>query len=139
MKDKFLLSFLVLALLIFSACSVSQDKILAEKAVKTFHKRYDEKKFEEIYKSSDDSYKDKNSQESAIKLLSTTHEKLGKVKNSKQVDSNVNATRRGTFARLNYETEFEKGRASEQFVFIVSGNNAALVDYNVKIAKAVGK
>ena len=65
------------------------------------------------------------------KILGTIAARLGKVKSSKKSGWNINFQTSGTFVTLGFNTDFEKGAGTEQFVYHVSGNTAKLVSYNV--------
>jgi hypothetical protein len=132
MKSKKLIVGFVFGLLV-SACQVSQNVILSEDEVKEFHQLYNQKQFSKIYSGADDSYRDGTTEEDSEMEFRSMHGKLGKMKKTEKVSSGINPTSRGTFANLVFRTEFEKGKATERFVFVVNEKEARLSTYKYEL------
>ncbi|MEJ2409405.1 MAG: hypothetical protein P8Y58_08945, partial [Novosphingobium sp.] len=61
------------------------------------------------------------------------HRKLGKVRDSKQVGWNANATTGGTFLTITMQTTFENGTGTEQFVYRKGDEGKlTLMGYNIQ-------
>ncbi len=60
----------------------------------------------------------------------TIHKQFGQVKSSSLLEYNVNSTPTKTLATLKYTTEFSQVSVSEEFVFIIEGNQARIVGYS---------
>ena len=75
--------------------------------------------------------KDAATEEELTKLLNAVHTKLGKVKESTNQGWNVRQFNLTTGVTMTQETVFEKGKGTEEFVFILDGKKAALVNYHI--------
>jgi hypothetical protein len=116
----------------FIGCaSLTKGKGAAESAVNRFHQQLNAEKYGEIYAQSDEKYRGAVKEADSNALFEAIHRKLGNVKNATQSNWRVNATTGGTFVSLVYDTEFTEGRGAEQFVFLVSGERATLLNYNI--------
>lgn len=124
---------IIIAVLLVAAnsCSLTKGKGIAETAVAQFHSQYNAGQFHEIYNQADEEFRKSASEADFIALLEALHRKLGMVKQSNQSGWGVNATPMGTVATLAYNVEFSEGKATEQFVFRISGDKATLYNYNV--------
>lgn len=124
-----LLSALTLA--VTNSCSLTKSREISEAAVKRFHDQFNAGKFTDIYRETDDQFKKVASEQEFSDLLQAVQRKLGTVKDVKGSSWGVNTTTAGTMARLSYDVDFTEGRAAEQFVFHITGNQARLVSYNI--------
>ncbi|HYO90354.1 MAG TPA: DUF3887 domain-containing protein [Pyrinomonadaceae bacterium] len=124
---------LTLTLMLFStgACSLIKGRELSESAVARFHNQFNSGQYPEIYNQTDEGFKKGSPEAEMTALLSAVRRKLGTVKNTNQVKYNINSTANGATVTLSYETEFTDGRATEQFIYHVSGNEAKLYRYDI--------
>lgn len=123
-----------------TACSISEEKAVAEAAVAQFHAQLDASQFQEIYADADELFKKSTSETDAVALFEAVHRKLGPVKESRQLNYFVNydlAT--GKQIRLTYETEFAEGKGTEQFVWRVADGRARLLGYHINAAALILK
>jgi hypothetical protein len=120
-----------LALAVTNSCSLAKSKEISEVAVKRFHDQFNTAKFTDIYRETDDQFKQAVSEQEFSDLLQAVQRKLGTVKDVKGSSWGVNTTTAGAMATLSYDVEFTEGRAAEQFVFHITGNQAKLVRYNI--------
>lgn len=133
-KRKYGVVILAVLLLAGSACSLAdmaKGKGIGEAAVAQFHSQYNAGQFHEIYAQTDEEFRKTTSEADFTAILEALRRKLGTVKQSEQSGWHVNATPLGTMVTLGYEVNFGEGKGSEQFVFRVSGDRAALYNYNV--------
>jgi Protein of unknown function (DUF4019) len=126
--NSLLLFFLAVVL---SACSLHEDKETAKNQVLLFHKALDAGQGEALYENSSDHLKRAAKKTEFIAYLNIVHEKLGNVKNSKQISSNINYGTDGSYVTLGYETEFHKGTGTERFIYRVNGKKARLYSYRI--------
>lgn len=130
-----LCSVILVALLVAgSSCSltaITKGKGTAEDAVAQFHNQYNAGQFREIYDQADEAFKKSGSDAEFIPILEAMRRKLGTVKHAEQAGWHVNATTEGTFVTLGYTVEFSEGKGTEQFVFRIRGDKAALYNFNV--------
>jgi hypothetical protein len=126
-----LIALAVLCLAVVACKSITEGKPAAEAAVKTFHLLLDQGRYADIYASSDPKMKAAATENDLTKLLNAVHTKLGNVRVSTLSNWRVGNYNLTSTATLVQETEFEKGSATETFVFILDGKNAVLAGYNV--------
>jgi hypothetical protein len=134
MKHNLLNLSLVLALLLLAGLgcrSVTKAKPSAEKAVVNFHQMLAEDRHAEIYDQSSDVLKRQTTREDMLKVFRVVNSKLGPAKSTKLQTWNVGNYNLVTTATLIYETEFEHGKGTEQFVFEINGDEAKLAGYHV--------
>jgi hypothetical protein len=125
---------LVPVLLFFAAlaaCSFSADTKKIDQEVQRFHELLDQGKSAAIYESASDEFKQASTQGDFVALLDAVHRKLGDFKSSSQKGWNVNYNTSGRFITISYETSYAEGKAAEQFIYRVSGEEALLVGYHV--------
>lgn len=122
----------IVTLFMFIGCaSLTKGKGAAESAVNRFHQQLNAEQYGEIYAQSDEKYRGAVKEADSNALFEAIHRKLGNIKIATQSNWRVNATTGGTFVSLGYNTEFTEGRGVEQFVFLVSGERATLINYNI--------
>jgi len=111
--------------------SIMKGKELADPAVAKFHEQFNAGQYTEIYNGADDEFKRSVTPQEWDELMNAIHRKLGTIANSTSSAWNVNTTPLGTMATISCNVDFTEGKASEQFVFAISGDNAKLYNYNV--------
>ena len=118
---------------------LGKGRELGESAVDEFHKQFNAGDYKEIYDQADEGFHKAAKEADVIALFEAIHRKLGSVKQSTQSGWRVNSTTTGTIVNLQYNTEFTDGNATEQFVFLVSGDKALLYNYNINSPLLVTK
>lgn len=114
-----------------ASCSLTKGREQAERAVEQFHKQFNAGQYQEIYQQSDAKFKEAVTETEFVQLLEAIRRKLGTVENSTQIGWRVNATTMGTVAMVDYDVQFSEGKGTEQFSFLISGEQANLLRYNV--------
>lgn len=114
-----------------AACSIADDTTLAEGQVTLFHESLNSQQFETLYENGAKELKAAATKAEFVSLLSAVHRKLGTVSASNKVSWNVNYHTSGSFVTLGYETTFENGKGTEQFVYKLSDDKAVLVGYHI--------
>ena len=126
------LSIVLLILSVLSiGCFMTEGIEAGEKAVNKFHEQFNNNEIDEIYNDADQQFKESDSKESIIGFLEKVRKRLGKVKDTKRTGWNVNKNLKGTFATVNFETEFENGKGTETFIFLLADEDTKLLNYNV--------
>jgi hypothetical protein len=118
---------------------MSKSKEIAERAVNVFHLQLDSERYSETYAQADEDFRKASSQEEFEKLSRAIHQKLGKVQSANQVGYIVNASSSGTYVTLTYDSTFANGKATEQFVWRLKGDQAALYKYSINSADLITK
>lgn len=128
---RLLVPFAAAAMLV--GCGVKESFKDAEVEVGKFHQALDAGDLRAIWKQADPALRQGAQRTELEKVLDAVHRKLGKVKQTKQVGWNANATTGGTFVTLTYQTTFERGPGGEQFVYRKGdGGKIALTGYNIE-------
>lgn len=113
------------------ACSVGESTDAATKAVADFRISYFEGRFDQMYNDADPEFRQQTTRGDWNKLMRIVTSRLGQVRSQGDPAWNVNATTKGTFVTLVYQTDFEKGKATENFVWRVDGKSARLIGYHI--------
>lgn len=104
----------------------------ATKAVDLFHQRLDAGEYETIWRESGPDIKATTSRESFIAMLALVHDRMGKVRETKQTGWNSQMDTAGSLAELTHTTTFEKGVGEESFVYKGAGEGQKLAGYHIK-------
>lgn len=112
-------------------CSSGEHMASAEKEVNQFRQYVQSQQFARVYADSSEDLRKSTSEADLAKILGVISGKLGQVKTAEKAGWNVNFHSSGTFVTLGFQTQFEKGAGTEQFVFRVTDGKARLVSYNV--------
>lgn len=113
------------------SCSFTKGKEQGERAVEKFHQQLNAGQYQEIYKQSDDKFKEVATEADFTQLLEAVRRKLGTVQKATFAGGNVNSGTMGTVVTLQYEVEFSEGKGTEQFSFLINGEEAKLIRYDV--------
>ena len=122
---------LVLWILAAAACGLTEGVGIAEKAVATFHERYDAGSFGAIFDDSTDDLRRNGSRSEFLDAMASVRTKLGSVRDTTRTAFDARIGGDGTFVTLEYETEYEHGTAVEEFVWAISDGRAALHRYDL--------
>jgi hypothetical protein len=136
-SSNLLIALFVLCVAVVSCKSIREGKPAADAAVITFHSLLDQGRYADIYAASDSRMKDAATENDLSKLLNAVHTKLGNVKESTAQSFNVGNYNLTTTVTVVQQTTFERGKATEQFVFVIDGKNAALAGYNINSADLI--
>lgn len=117
--------------LALAGCSAGQDKAAAEAGVQRFREMLGAGRYAEIYRSASEEFRQNGSEDSAVRFLQSVRERLGTVRNANQTGWRVNYGSGGSVTVLNYATEFERGRGTEEFVYRVNGAQPELIGYHI--------
>jgi hypothetical protein len=128
---KKILALTLILMLSAIGCSLVKGRGAGERAVVRFHEQFNSGQYVDIYRQTDEGFRKAASEADTRALFDGVRRKLGTVKQTNQVRWNVNATPMGTMVVLAYETEFTEGKATEQFIYHVSGENASLYRYDI--------
>ena len=126
------IAIVTLVLIVGNSCNINKPKKTAENAVEKFHVLFNEGLYKEIYQRADQTYRDAISETDTAGLFAMLRQKLGDVRQSKQVGWHINSSTLGTTVRLEYKTEFTNGNATEQFIFLESNGDTRLMNYDIQ-------
>ncbi|MGB7207340.1 MAG: DUF4019 domain-containing protein [Pyrinomonadaceae bacterium] len=106
-------------------------KATADAAIAQFHALLDEERYAEIYAASHQRMKEAATEEGLTKTLQSVHIKLGKVKETVTQSFNEGNYNLKGGVNVFQRTTFERGKATERFVWAIDGQNAVLIGYRV--------
>lgn len=110
-----------------------RDYGICRSAVDRFHQHLNRGEYESIYNEASEDFRAGATEADQTKVFQTVHEKMGIALKMKPLGFHVKAsTNNGVLADQVYETEFSLGRAEEQFVWRLKGNDALLVSYHAE-------
>jgi hypothetical protein len=124
-------TFIVVIAVLTASCSLTKGKEQAERAVEQFHQQFNAGQYREIYQQGDAKFKEAATEAEFVQLLEAIRRKLGTVGGATQTGWRVNTTTMGTVAMVGYEVQFSEGKGNEQFSFLISGEEAKLLRYDV--------
>ena len=125
------LVFTCMALLV-TGCGLTKGKAIAETGIAHFHQLYNEEKYNDIWSEADTKYQSGITKDKSEEIMSAVQRKLGKVTSSSNTRWNVNTFNLTTTVMMAQKTVFEKGEGSESFTFVIKGEKAILVKYEIQ-------
>jgi Protein of unknown function (DUF4019) len=126
-----LVAILGLASFVISCGSGTQVKN-AEQGVNQFHSQLDSEQYQAMYAASDDGLHKTATEADFVSLLQAVHHKLGKIQSSQRRNYQVNySTGQGTVVTLVYDTNFDGGAGTEQFVWHLRSDQPVLLGYHI--------
>ena len=121
----------IVAALSLGACNAIADTKSAEQGVTAFHTAMDAGQYEPIYDASAADMKTDLTKPEFVQFLGGLHGKLGAYKSGKTVGWHDNVAPGGHYVTLNRQVEFERGPATEEFVFRIEKGKTLLAGYHV--------
>lgn len=119
--------------------AVIDGKPAAEKAIERFHAMLDDERYAEIYAGLDPKFKDVTSEQEMTEILQAVHIKLGKVRSSTNQTWRANSFNLETQILMVQNTEFEQGKAVENFTFLYADKKVSLMGYNINSKELITK
>lgn len=104
---------------------------LAEGEVSEFHRLFETGQAAEIYLKASPQFQKAGTSAEFLAYVSAVRRKLGAMRSTEKQTWRVDYNTAGRFASLGYQTQYERGTASEQFVYLVDSGKAYLVSYNI--------
>jgi hypothetical protein len=131
-KPFFLLITFIFALAALTvSCSLTKGKEKGELAAEQFHQEFNAGQYQTIYRKGDDKFQEAVTEAEFTEFLEAVRRKLGTVEKATPTGWMINATTMGTVVKLGYETQFSEGKGTEQFAFLISGDQATLLRYDI--------
>lgn len=131
---------LFLAGMTLQGCAQPENFDDAEQSVALFHERLNSESYEEIWELTASAFDDGQVRDDARALFSAMHSRLGPALQSEEVDASFYASiEEGATVTLVYRTTFERGAATETFVFTVGSGKPLIWNYNISSRDFSGK
>ena len=122
----------LLLLTVLSSCGSGKSLGIATKGVEQFHSQLNSEQYEAIYAAADEGLHKAANEEEFVALLQAVHRKLGKVQTSQRNNFQVGvSTGQGTVVTLVYNTTFDQGSGTEQFLWHMRDNQPVLLGYHI--------
>ena len=122
---------LLLVTVVLGGCSFGQDKDRGERAVARFHQLFASSEYSQMYADTTDGFREAATEADFVEFMSAVRRKLGDVRSFEQTGLEVTWDGQGTSIWLSYNTAYELGTATEQFVWIVEGETVRLDAYKI--------
>ncbi|MBV9929753.1 MAG: DUF4019 domain-containing protein [Alphaproteobacteria bacterium] len=122
---------IIAAVALLAGCSMKADMDAGSKAIAAFHRDVDAGQYQKVWAESATDMKGSTPADRLAALLDAVHRKLGRFRSGSQVGFNDNVSGAGHTLSVTYEARYEKGAATEQFVFRMDGNRALLAGYHI--------
>jgi hypothetical protein len=111
---------------------IQKGRAVAETVVQQFHQRLDAEQYHEIINDASDAFRGAAKKEELESFLKKVHTNMGNVKSSKQGNIQLQAQLGiGTLIIVQYETEYDSGKAEENFTWLQNEKGASLYGYRI--------
>jgi len=114
-----------------TGCSAGGDRTLAEGAVAQFRQMRDAGRYAEIYQGSAQEIKSTVSEAQLVQTLGNTHIHYGNFRSANQTNWHWNSSNGNVLVTLAYDTQYERGRGDERFVYRIENGAARLAGYHI--------
>jgi hypothetical protein len=133
-------SICAVGVLLCSCGSSTKSLELAEQNVQQFHSEVDSEQYTAVYAASDEKFHEATTESDFVKLLEAVHRKLGNVQQANLRNTGVAwFAGQGATVTLVYQTKFAEGTGTEEFIWHVKDNGAALYRYQINSNELVTK
>ncbi len=122
---------LLLLAVSLGGCSFAEDTDRGERAVARFHLLFGASQYAEIYADTTESFREAATEAEFVEFMSAVRRKLGNVRACERTGLEVNWDGDATSIWLSYETAYEVGIATEQFVWVLDGEKTRLDGYQI--------
>jgi hypothetical protein len=130
MKQSTLFAVVLITLsIVGSGCAKSRET--AASATQEFRRRAFAEDWLSIYKGAEPDFRKSISEADFVKMMNGVHGKLGGWKSSRDPIWNVNVGTAGRIVKLRFESQFEKGPATEDFVWRIQNDQGTLLGYQI--------
>ncbi|MCY3020850.1 MAG: hypothetical protein NTW87_17675 [Planctomycetota bacterium] len=131
--------FALLVSLVAGCGGMTQGTSAAAAAIVHIHEQMNQGQFEEIWNESDAKLRAATPKEKYLEFMNAVKKKLGKVVSSQNAGWRVNNINATTSVIMTEKAKFEQGEGTEVFTFVMDGEKAVLVGYNIQSRDLVVK
>jgi hypothetical protein len=118
--------------MVVSSCGSGKSVESAAQSVEQFHSQLNSEQYQAMYASADEGLHKAATETDFVALLQAVHKKLGKVLASQRTNFQVGvSTGQGTVVTLVYNTTFDGGSGTEQFLWHMRDNQPVLLGYHI--------
>ena len=113
------------------AAGCTKSRAAAEAATETFHVRFSDGKYADIYQDASPELHKAITEAAFVAMMQGVSRKLGGFRAASPAGWKVHTATNGQTVTLGYSSTFEKGKANETFTWISHGEAMQLQNYNV--------
>jgi hypothetical protein len=132
MKRRTLLALLVAVASLVSCKDMRKAGGMTDAAVVDFHQKFNEGKFKEIHAAGHADFREETTEGDFLKLMEAMQRKLGRQVKSSSEGWMINSHNMKTSIRITVKSEFEQGKGTETFTYVVSGDSCTLQSYHIE-------
>jgi hypothetical protein len=122
---------LAVACLALAGCDLRENVELSEQAVAAFHAKYTAALLGDMYDDVAADIRREETRAEFAKAVGAIRDQLGPVRATRRVGFETTTGSDGAFVQIEYQTEFENGVATEEFVWVIADGHALLKSYQV--------
>ncbi|BCX48617.1 hypothetical protein HAHE_25250 [Haloferula helveola] len=112
-------------------CNPTKSRTEAEGAVVDFHAKFSAADFEGIYNAAHRDFQSSQPKDDIVAFIRTVRSRLGPVVSSKLSSWSSMSQNLSTTVTISYNTVFENGTGSEQFIYQIEEAEAKLLSWNI--------
>ena len=130
--------FAALFALFLAACNPMAQLDNSEQQIARWHETYNDGDARALYGQTGDMFRDVTTPEQMDDLVALVSERMGKVESTEREGFSINTDNGVTTTVVTMKTQFEKGESTETFTFHGTGEEMALVGWNVDSPNFLG-
>lgn len=121
----------VATLAMLAACNPMEQMDGADTLIEEFHADFNESDFDSIWNGASDEFRRSLTREEFQQFMIRMRASVGEYQDGSQVGFNINTNNGVTMTEITLDTTYENGTADESFTFIGSGDDMALLNWNI--------
>ncbi len=114
-----------------AGCSAGADRSLAEGGVAEFRQLRDAGRYAQIWQNSAPDLRSTIAEVQFVQTLGATHSFYGNFRSAEQTNWHWNSNNGSVFVTLEYDTQYERARGAERFVYRIESGAARLAGYHI--------
>ncbi|MBH9536486.1 DUF4019 domain-containing protein [Novosphingopyxis sp. YJ-S2-01] len=114
-----------------AGCSMTENVNGSEQAVSDFRAFYDAGDYDAIYNAASGEFRKSSDRAMFNKYLAGVQRQLGKFRSARRTGFNSSMNGSGQYVTLGYESDYAKGKATEQFVYRITAKGPELFAYTI--------
>ncbi|MEL1250574.1 hypothetical protein [Aurantiacibacter gilvus] len=121
----------VTAVALLAACNPMEQMDGAETLIEEFHADFNESDFNAIWNGASQEFRESLTRAEFDDFMSRMRTSVGEYQDGSQVGFNINTNNGTTLTEITLDTTYENGTADEVFTFIGTGDDMALLNWNI--------
>lgn len=117
--------------LVLAACNPMEQMDGADTLIEEFHADFNDSDFNGIWNGASQEFRDSMTRAEFDGFMSRMRASVGEYQDGSQVGFNINTNNGVTMTEITLDTTYENGTADEVFTFIGTGDDMALINWNI--------